>query len=136
MKKIIYLFVFIFAVQFQVQAQNEKATVYLLRPSGPDEFVPYFTYLDTSLLCKLGNGRYSVHEVDPGEYKMHAQYKGKIKTSPETELPINFEAGKTYYIQISISTKAFGKGKFYCEQLSLEDEKEVLGSLIEDKKCL
>jgi hypothetical protein len=96
MKKTLYLFALLFAVQFQVQAQSEKATVYLLRPSGPDDFVPYFTYLDNNLLCKLGNGKFSVHEVDPGEYKMHAQYKGKIKSNPETELSVNFEAGNTY----------------------------------------
>lgn len=135
MKRIFYLLVLLFAVQFQVQAQSEKATVYLLRPAGPDDFVPYFTYLDNNLLCKLGNGRYSVHEVDPGEYKIHSQYKGKIKSIPESELPVNFESGKTYYIKISVTLKAFG-AKFYCEQLFLEDEKEVTESLLEDKKCL
>lgn len=119
-----------------VQAQSQKATVYLLREAGPDEYVPYFTYLDQVLLCKLGNGKYSVHEVEPGEHKIHTQYKGKIKSTPETELLVNMEPGKTYYISLNIITKAFGKGSFYCKQLSEEEGKKMADAYILDKKCL
>ena len=86
MKKF-YFFLFILLTTFiHVKAQSPKATVYLLRSDGPDLYVPYFTYMDQVLLCKLGNGKYSVHEVEPGEHKFHTQYKGKIKSTPETEL--------------------------------------------------
>jgi hypothetical protein len=119
-----------------IHAQSQKATVYLLRSAGPDEYVPYFTYMDQVLLCKLGNGKYSVHEVDPGEHKFHAQYKGKIKSTPETELPVNLEPGKTYYISVNIATKAFSKGSFYCEQLTEEVGKQRAEAYIFDKKCL
>jgi len=136
MKKILYLLALIFIVQFQIQAQNEKANVYLLRPAGPDDFVPYFTYFNQKLVCKLGNGRYSSHQIEPGTYNIHTQYKGKIKPDPETGLSINLEAGQTYYITLTIQTKAFGKGKFYCDQVSEEEGKEFLSYLLEDKKCL
>jgi hypothetical protein len=136
MKKI-YLFLILLATTFiHVRAQSPKATVYLLREVGPDEYVPYFTYLDQVLLCKLGNGKYSVHEVEPGEHKIHTQYKGKIKVTPETELLVNFEAGKTYYISLNIKTKAFGKGSFYCEQLSEDEGKKRANEYMLDKKCL
>ena len=137
MKKVLSLLALIFIVQFQVQAQSEKATVYLLRPVGPDDYIPYFTYLNHNLLCKLGNGKYSIHEVDPGEYKMHSQYKGKVKSTPEAELQLQFEAGKTYYIQVSDPSKDFRKEKFYCKLLSEDDAKEILKKpLVNDKKCL
>lgn len=136
MRNFYFILFLIFTAYFQVQAQSEKATVYyLLRSIGPDDFVPYFTYLDQTLLCKLGNGRYSVHEVVPGEHKIHAQYKGKIKSTPETELIVNLEPGKTYYISVNIATKAFAKGSFYCEHLSEEEGKKMADTLVLDTKC-
>ncbi len=136
MKKV-YFFLFILLTTYtHAQAQSQKATVYLLREAGPDEYVPYFTYLDQVLLCKLGNGKYSVHEVEPGEHKIHTQYKGKIKSTPETELLVNMEPGKTYYITLNIITKAFGKGSFYCKQLREEEGKKLADAYILDKKCL
>lgn len=131
-------FLFLILIGFipQLQAQGEKATVYLVRGAGPDNFVPYFTYVDDTLMCKLGNGKFSVHELEPGERKIHAQYKGKVKSNAETDLFIKLEAGKTYYISVNIETKAFGKGYFYCEQLTEEVGKQTISVFAEDKKCL
>ncbi len=126
----------LFTALVHVQAQNQKAIVYLIRPDGPDLYVPYYTYLDETLLCKLGRGKYSVHEVEPGQHKLHAQYKGKVKSTPDTELVLNFEAGKSYYISVNIETKAFGKGRFYCKELSEETGKKTVQVFIQDTKCL
>ena len=92
--------------------------------------------MDNVLLWELGSGNYSVHEVEPGEHKFHAQYKGKIKSSSETDLLINLEAGKTYYISVNILTKAFFKGYFYCEQISEEDGTKEVEDAIPEIKCL
>jgi hypothetical protein len=91
--------------------------------------------LDQVLLCKIWEGKYSVHDVVPGEHKIHAQYKGKVKSNPETELLVNVEQGKTYYISIHIATKAFGKGRFYCELLSEEEGQKKAKTLLLDNKC-
>jgi len=136
MKKLIFvLFVLLTNVSF-IRAQNQKATVYLLRSAGPDEVVPYFTYMDNILLCKLGDGKYSVHEAEPGQHKFHTQYKGKIKSNPETDLMVTLEPGKTYYISVNLTTRAFAKGSFYCEQLSEEEGKKRVTALLLSKKCL
>lgn len=138
MKKICILLFFLFTIHIHVNAQNQKSTVYLLRSVGHDldQFVPYFTYLDKVLLCRLGEGNYSVHEVEPGEHSFHTQYKGKIKSTPETELVVNFESGKTYYISVNLKTKAFGKGRFYCEQLNEEEGQKRIKSYLLKKVCL
>jgi Protein of unknown function (DUF2846) len=136
MKKLYFVLFILLTTFIHLQAQSPKATVYLLRPVGYDEYVPYFTYMDQVLLCKLGEGKYSVHEVEPGEHKFHTQYKGKIKSTPETELLVNLEAGKTYYISINITTKAFAKGSFYCLKLSEEEGKKRAEASILDNKCL
>lgn len=115
MKAFSLFILLIFVALFQVNAQSEKATVYLFRPVGPDNYIAYYTYLDQKLLCSLRNGQYSKHQIEPGDHIFHAQYKGKIKSNPETNLSVNLEAGKIYYISIEIKTKAFGKGSFHCE---------------------
>ncbi len=79
---------------------------------------------------------YSVHEVEPGEHKFHVQYKGKVKSTPETELPVNLEPGKTYYISVNVVTKAFARGRFYCEQLNEDEGTKRLKTYLLDKKCL
>ncbi|MCC5936168.1 MAG: hypothetical protein JJU34_02695 [Lunatimonas sp.] len=96
MKRILYLFALVFAIQYHVQAQSEKATVYLLRPDGLDDFVPYYTYFNQKLISTLGEGKYSTHQIDPGFYEIHTQYRGKIKPDPETVLSLNIDAGQTY----------------------------------------
>ncbi|TAD86401.1 MAG: hypothetical protein EAY75_08415 [Bacteroidetes bacterium] len=136
MKLIGILIGFVFGSILSAKAQSPKATVYLVRSPGPDRYVPYFTYDDTVLLCKLGDGRHSVHEVEPGEHKFHAQYKGKLKTTPDSVLQLTLEAGRTYYISVNLATKAFSRGTFYCEQLSEADGKKRIEVYALDKKCL
>jgi hypothetical protein len=135
MKKISFLLLFLFTALVQLQAQNQKATVYLLRPDVQDIYVPYYTYMDQTLLCKLGKGKYSIHTVEPGQHKMHVQYRGKVQSTHETELVVNYEAGKTYYVSVNLETKAFGKGRFYCELLSEENGKKYAEVLKLDTKC-
>lgn len=136
MKKLYLFFVFLLTFVVFVKAQDEKATIYLLRSDGPDRYVPYYTYLDETLLCKLGRGKYSVHTVNAGEHKLHTQYKGKVKSTPESDLVVKLEPGKTYYFAVNIETKAFGKGRMYCEQLSEEDGKKRAQVFTLDKQCL
>lgn len=136
MKKRCFLFVAcLLSLLVYTNAQSQKATVYLLRPDGPDLYVPYYTYLNQTLLCKLGRGKYSVHEVEPGRHKLHAQYRGKVQSTPETELEVTMEPGKSYYIAVNIETKAFGKGRFYCTLLSEEIGKNRVQVFTQDTKC-
>jgi hypothetical protein len=137
MRKLFLILFLLLPNYFEVIAQTQKATVYLLRSVGHDldQHVPYFTYLDKTLLCKLGEATYSVHEVEPGEHRFHVQYKGKIKSSPDTELLVNLESGKRYYISVNIKTKAFGKGSFYCEQLSEEEGEKRSKAYLLRNKC-
>jgi hypothetical protein len=121
MKILSFLLLLIFGFFPQVTAQSEKATIFLIRSVGPDNYIPYFTYMDQKLLCTLMNGQYSKHQVEPGEHTFHAQYRGKIKSNPETDLSILLEAGKTYYVALEIKTKAFGKGSFHCELITEEE---------------
>jgi hypothetical protein len=135
MKASFLFLLLIFGFFLQASAQNDKATVYLIRPVGPDNYVPYYTYLDQKLLCSLQNGQYSRHELEPGQHTFHAQYKGKIKPNPETDLSITLEAGKIYYIGIEIKTKAFGKGSFHCEPIAEENARKMIENFYYNPRC-
>jgi len=137
MKKICSILLILLTTCLYAQEQSQKATVYLLRSIGHDldQYVPYYTYMDTVLLCVLGEERYSVHEVNPGEHKLHVQYKGKIKSTPETDLTVNLEPGKTYYFSVNLKTRPFGKGSFYCEQLPEEEGKKRAEAFLLVNRC-
>ena len=124
-----------FGFFFQATAQSEKATVYLIRPVGPDNYIPYYTYMDQKLICGLRNGQYSKHQLEPGEHTFHAQYKGKVKSNPETDLSITLEADKIYYIAIEIKTKAFGKGSFHCTPIPEEEGLKMMESFYYNVRC-
>ncbi len=49
MKKVLLVVSLLLTTCFHLFAQSQKATVYLLRADGPDDAVPYFTYLDQVL---------------------------------------------------------------------------------------
>ncbi len=135
MKKFSFVLFLFLTLLIRANAQTQNATVYLFRYVDRDPYVLYYTYMDKTLLCKLGDGEYSVHEVVPGEHKFHVQYKGKIKSTPEEELLINMEPGKTYFISVNISTRAFAKGRFYCEQLSEQEGRKRAETYFRRTKC-
>jgi hypothetical protein len=125
----------IFGFFLQASAQNDKATVYLIRPVGPDNYVPYYIHMNQKLLCSLQNGQYSKHQLEPGDHTFHAQYKGKIKSNPETDLSLSLEAGKIYYLKIELKTKAFGKGSFHCEPISEEEGLKMIENFYYNLRC-
>ncbi|MCU0401756.1 MAG: DUF2846 domain-containing protein [Algoriphagus sp.] len=134
--KSLSLFLLLFLVFFSHSAaQSDKATVYLIRSVGPDNYIPYYIYMDQKIVCSLRNGQYSKHQLEPGTHTFHAQYKGKVKSNPETDLSIDLEAGKIYYIAIEIKTKAFGKGSFHCEPISEEEGQKRLENFYFNQKC-
>lgn len=91
--------------------------------------------MDQKIVCSLRNGQYSKHQLEPGEHTFHAQYRGKVKSKPETDLSIDLEAGKIYYVAIEIRTKAFGKGNFHCEPISEEEGQKRMENFYFNQKC-
>lgn len=82
--------------------------VYFLRGKGfAGSATAFSAIVDDTLVCKLNNRRYSVHQVSPGRHEFKAQFGGK-KGKKKAEIAIiDVEAGKTYYIQMVMQASFF-----------------------------
>ena len=58
--------------------------------------------IDEERVCNLNNRRYSVHQVEPGVHQFKAQFGGKKGKEKAEVAEIDIEAGKTYYIQMTM----------------------------------
>ncbi len=77
--------------------------VYFIRGKGNSGSATAFSALiDDELVCKLNNRRYSMHQVTPGNHQFKAQFGGKKGKEKAEIAEIEVEAGKTYYIQMTM----------------------------------
>lgn len=80
---------------------SPNGIVYFLRGKGfAGSATAFSAVIDDTLVCKLNNRRYSVHEVSPGKHEFKAQFAGKKGKKKAEIAVIDVEAGKTYYIQM------------------------------------
>lgn len=117
-------------------ANSETGKVYFMRSTGFQGSAQGFTvFIDDTIVCKLNNKRYSIHEIAPGKYLFSVQFAGKSSKEKAERIEINVEAGKTYYIQLIFQSGAF-KNNLYCQEVTESSANKVLPGLQEDKKCL
>lgn len=84
-------------------ADANYGLVYFIRGKGHAGSATAFSALiDDQLVCKLNNRRYSVHQVAPGNHRFKAQFGGKKGKEKAEIAEIEVEAGKTYYIQMTM----------------------------------
>lgn len=108
------------------------AKVYFMRSTGFSGSAQGFTvFIDDKIVCKLNNRRYSQHDIAPGTHQFSVQYAGKSAKDKAERIEINVEAGKTYYIQL-ISQTGLLKNNLFCQEVTENSAKTMLGSLRED----
>jgi hypothetical protein len=95
--------------------------------------VPFF--INDTLVCRMTNNHYSIHDVDPGIYKLSVQRSGKKigkNAFNETE---TLEAGDIvfyrYYNEIS-----FLKDQSFFKQIKLSDGERLLQVVNKEKQCV
>jgi hypothetical protein len=116
--------------------QEGNGKVYFIRSTGFAGSMSAFTaFIDETLVCKLNNKKYSIHEVTPGEHTFTVQFAGKNPKDKAEPILINVEAGKTYYIQMVFQTGAF-KNNLYSQEVTENSAKTILVDCEEDTKCL
>jgi hypothetical protein len=115
---------------------QSPARVYLIRKSQSSGiFESYKVFMDGTLMCRLNNFRYSVHEVEPGVHLFSVQNSGeKSKKKAESKaISINIESGHTYYV--SFQSARSGMFEFYPLEITENSAKVVMTSLKEDIDC-
>lgn len=117
------------------QSDSSKALIYLMRSTGfQGSATPYVAFIDSNMVCKLNNNKYSIHQVIPGQHKFYAQFNGKTIKDNIEPISLNVEAGKVYYLgMVVVYGKLINKLSFY--ELSEYAAKVSLENLEEDPNC-
>lgn len=110
--------------------KKTPAKIYVFRQTGIGGFAtPFGIYINTTLVCKLNNGHYTLQTINPGEHQIKIRglmNNGKFEKVLEKNaglFPISVEPGKIYFYAIKYSTWT---GKFGLELLTEEAGRKSL----------
>lgn len=84
----------------RVEPVDDFATIYIYR--GGQFFaasINYSIYVNGQKICKLSNNKYIEYKAKPGKLMLTAQRGGIEVFKRETELELDAEAGKKYYVK-------------------------------------
>jgi hypothetical protein len=95
---------FIFAQDLDENSPDASyGLVYFIRGKGHAGSATGFSaIIDEERVCNVNNRRYSAHHVEPGVHQFKAQFGGKKGKEKAEVAEIEIEAGKTYYIQMTM----------------------------------
>ena len=83
----------------------ETATIYVYRGGqAMGAAANWSVFVDEKKLCKLSNNKFMKIEVAPGKHVVTAKIGGVELFKKETEVEIDAEAGKTYYIACNVKS--------------------------------
>lgn len=122
----------------QVDSLNQSANIYFMRSTGFNgSAVAFSVFIDDSIVCRLNNKRFSIHEIQPGEHRFTIQFAGKKskEKAKEETITVNVETGKTYYIQAIFQPGMF-VNNIYPQEVTESSAKKILPKLKQDDKCL
>lgn len=111
MKKIVFAFMALLLGAASFAGMNdpkpkpkaETATIYIYRTgswSGAGN--NWAMFVDDKKVCKLSNNRYIKVEVSPGKHRVSSKIGGIEVLKKETEIEIEAEAGKSYFVACNV----------------------------------
>ena len=117
-------------------AAGATANVIFMRATGGQgALIPFSTFIDDKLVCRLNNKHYSTHTIPAGTHTVSVQVGGKEASDKTEPITINAEAGKTYYIQL-VSKVGLLINNLSCKEVTEDAANKVLSKLKEDADCL
>mgnify|MGYP003476748926 CR=1 FL=1 len=118
--------------QTQSDSTGQSGKVYFMRSTGFQGSAQGFTvFIDDTVVCKLNNKRFSIHEVTPGTHRFSVQFAGKNSKEKAERIEIEIEAGKTYYIQL-IFQSGLVKNNLYCQEVTKSSANTMLDKMKQD----
>ena len=116
-----------------LSAQSQNGKVYFIRSEGFQAPAAAFNlFVDHKLVGRLGNKRFSTHNVTPGNHTFSTQFAGKKSNEKAEKIEVQIEAGKTYYIQVNFQHGLF-KNKLHFKEVKEDDAKKIMPGLREIK---
>ncbi|HZH96136.1 MAG TPA: DUF2846 domain-containing protein [Flavisolibacter sp.] len=83
----------------------EKATIYVYRGGQLSGALSNWAlFVNEKKMCKLSNNKFMKLEVEPGKHLISAKVGGVQILKKETEIEIDAEGGKSYYIACNVKT--------------------------------
>jgi hypothetical protein len=108
------LFISVFVVMAQAKAPQresrfvtvaDSAFIYIYRGGQfMGSLTNFAIWVDDQKLCKISNGRYFKVPVKPGAHTVSAKRGGVGVMKKETEVEVDVENGKSYYISCSMKS--------------------------------
>lgn len=91
------------STQVQADEAEDSSFIYIYRGGQfSGALVNFSIYLDETKLCKLSNGKYFKLAVTPGTHTVSAKQGGVGVFKKETEVEIEVEKGKSYYVSCTM----------------------------------
>jgi len=116
----------------QPDSTGKYGKVYFMRSTGFQGSAQGFTvFIDDTVVCKLNNKRFSVHNVTPGVHRFSVQFAGKSSKEKAERIEIEIESGKSYYIQL-IFQSGLVKNNLYCQEVTKSSANTIMDKLKED----
>lgn len=90
-------------VKTTAEKSDDPATIYIYRVGQFGAAANNWSiFADEQKICKLSNNKYIMHKVKPGKHVYTAKIGGVGILKKETEIEIEAEAGKSYYIACNV----------------------------------
>jgi hypothetical protein len=90
-------------VKDQPKISDDTATIYIYRVGQFGAAANNWSiFADEQKICKLSNNKFIMHKVKPGKHMYTAKIGGVGLLKKETEIEIDAEAGKSYYIACNV----------------------------------
>ena len=130
--KLIVLLLFGTIISYLSYSQEEMAKVYLIRSTGyRGSPVANSIFIDNKVVCRLGNDKFSLQSVKPGEHVFTVQFMGKKPHKTTEPIMVKTEAGKTYYVEIILQSD-----HLICQEVTESSALTILKKCLEETKCL
>lgn len=111
----------------------ETATIYVYRVGQFGAAAAnWAVFADGEKICKLSNNKFIKHEVQPGKHIYTAKVGGVGLLKKETELEIEAEAGKSYYVACNVKSSVTRTRMELIEVTKGTGEKQMAGMTLDN----
>ncbi len=91
-------------------------------------------FIDTKMTCHVNRKQYSIHDVAPGKHQVDIQAGGTQYKANDEPFYISVEAGKSYYVRISM-TRGFMTADLICEEITENTAMVLMKDMKQDTDC-
>jgi len=136
-----FLLLLIIACPFVLLAQNDTtqaasstAKIYFIRETGfAGSAINFRAKINDSIVCKMSNKRYSIHDIAPGTYTFYVT-TWDMPNNKKNGMELQVEAGKSYYLRMVLKQRFF-ENVIYYQEITENSAAPLLAKCKLEKDC-